>query len=346
MPRTRLLALLAIAVVAGLMVTGCKNPIGLTEDTRITSHWVYEPEVYTNWAGSNIDVGTVTVWNTPETLYIKYDMTGNWWLEETHAHVALKLKDIPQRYGVPTPDRFEFKDDWHPRVKTCTYAIPVRKGWNVGVNLYMATHSVVVKVDRRGRVTQREEGWAGPYFFSGGNLCCHKERYIKYEFKEVYKDVTLPTGTVQMRVNLDGGNSQFTVELKGVPDGFDVWDANWVGWCGEHGIKSQYNTWFDVTLVSSQDPNLPERFQNAGWHKVNYLLNHKHMEDGSTFVDVQIAAWYLLGQWQKSLGSWSQTLVDEANANAGSWQPAKGDWIAVICVTPTEVQAPFIEVDP
>jgi len=191
MPRTRLLALLAIAMVAGLMVTGCKSPMGLNltdDDTRITSHWVYTPEVYTNWAGSNINVGTVTVWNVPDTLYIQYDMTGDWWLEETQAHVALKLKNIPQRNGVPTPDRFEFRNDWRKRVKTCTYAIPVRDGWNVGVNLYKATHSVVVKVNRRGGVTQREEGWAGPYFFSGGNLCCHGARYIKYAFKEVYKD--------------------------------------------------------------------------------------------------------------------------------------------------------------
>jgi len=32
MKRTRLLAVLAIAMVAGLLVTGCKSPMGLTPD--------------------------------------------------------------------------------------------------------------------------------------------------------------------------------------------------------------------------------------------------------------------------------------------------------------------------
>jgi len=351
MPRTRLLALLAIAVVAGLTVTGCKSPMGLSPDTRITSH-SGPTGVYTIWAGQHDSAGYVTVWFDETTFYIKYQTTGNWWIEETHADVQLELGLIPQKNGNPIPGKFEFKDDWKPRVQTCTYEIPIRGGWDCGVDLYIATHCVVAQLDG-GKYKNQQTGWAGPNEFPGKNWAL----YIKYK-RMCYKDpaLPLPTYTVQMRVNLDGGESQFAVELKGVPSGFDVWNETWLGWCGERGIKIPYGIWFDVTLVSSQDPNLPERFKNSGWHKVNYLLNHKHMKigegAGSTFVDVQIAAWYLLGQWTdkngnvKTLPSQAQVLVDEANENAGSWQPAKGDWIAVICVTPTEVQSPFIEVDP
>ena len=156
MKRTRLLAVLAIAVVAGLLVTGCKNPTDLSPDTRAASHWVgATPEVFTIWANPHTNVGSVSVWNTPDSLYITYTTTGRWWLEATDTHVALKLKNIPRRDGSPNPNRFEFQSDWHPRVQTCTLAIEMRDGWDVGKYLYIATHSVVVYVDNRGRVTDR-----------------------------------------------------------------------------------------------------------------------------------------------------------------------------------------------
>ncbi|GEM_PF-1767064 len=330
MQRTRLLVLLAITMVAGLLVTGCQGPIDATPGIGIASHMVpHAPENFTIWAGQNESAGVVTVWFDNANLYIKYDLTkGNWWLEETHAHVALKLKDIPQRYGVPKPYRFEFKDEWSPRVKTCTYAIPVRDGWNVGVNLYMATHSVVVKV-RNGRVTQREEGWAGPYFFSGGYLACHGPRYIKYEFQEVYKDLTLPTDSVKMVVYLDTvevgyePKAHFRVALESVPSGYDVWneppspwthepwnaprDSFWPGWCAEYangitpsGAQPSYNIpydfvkWYHVRLWSSQDPNLPDRdpMDNDAWDNVNWLINNKL--DGASAQEVQVAFWWLL----------------------------------------------------
>jgi len=233
MRRIRLLAVLAIAMVAGLLVTGCKGPMDLTPDAEPAAHWVLEPEVFTIWAGPNYNVGNVTVWNTPETLYLKYDMSGSWWLEKTRAHVALKLKDIPQKNRVPQTTKFEFKNVWQPRVKTCTYAIPVRTGWDVDVNLYIATYSVVVKVNSRGNVTQREDGWAGPYFFSDGAVLCHGPRYIKYKFKDVYKDLDLPptddpcSMAVFRDVNVPPGyyaKGRFRVALSGVPPGYDVWD--------------------------------------------------------------------------------------------------------------------------
>ena len=172
MPRTRLLALLAIAMVARLMVTGCKSPMGLTDDIGTASHWVLGgPEVFTLWTVHNQNVGTVTVWNTPDTLYIKYNTTGCWWLDATHAHVALSLAGIPQRNHCPLPDRFMLKNCWRPRVQTCTYAIPVRTGWTIGADLYIATHGGAVQLGRGGRVTKRDDSWAGPYFFSQGDCC-------------------------------------------------------------------------------------------------------------------------------------------------------------------------------
>lgn len=382
MKPTRLLAILAIAMVAGLMVSGCKDPIGLTQDTRTATHWVSgPPEVYTIWANPHTNVGSVSVWNTPDSLYITYKTTGRWWIEKTQTHVALQLKDIPQRYHVPKPDRFEFQNDWHPRVQTCTLAIEKRDGWDVGTYLYIATHSVVVYVDSRGRVTQREEAWAGPYFFEDGAVLCYGPRYIKYTVKDAYKDVDLPPGddlpvdSVSMSIKKTmfngtiyttsgttppGDFAAFKVTLWNVPGStplpplYDVYDGDWPGWCLELGT-SIYDTAkeYRAKLYSDQDPNLPTHLQSDKYDNLNYLINHKI--PGCTAVDVQTAIWYIMGGLTNfgTLPPLAQQMVTEANANGDGWHPGPGQWVGVLAHgkltgdrSTEDAQLVMLEVDP
>ena len=339
----RTLALLAVAMAAGLLLTGCKSPMGLAPDANIAWHWVPGPEVFTLWTVHNQNVGTVTVWNTPDTLYIKYNTTGCWWLDATHAHVALSLAGIPQRNHCPLPDRFMLKNCWRPRVQTCTYAIPVRTGWTVGADLYIATHGGAVQLGRGGRVTKRDDSWAGPYFFSQGD-CCGKARYIKYTFKKAYKDVTLPTGAVTMVGSYPGTNSYWDMALSGVPTGFDVWDGTWRGWCAEQNVYMTPGVAYSVVLWSTANPNLPQRCQNAGWDNVNYLLNHK--VPGASSLQVEQAVWWLLGTGDYPTDPVAKAMADDAAANGDGWYPGAGDQIAVITETADNVQLCFIEVDP
>ena len=381
MPRTRLLALLAITMVAGLMVTGCKSPMGLTDDIGTASHWVLGgPEVFTLWAGQNIDAGKVTVWNTEQTLYIKYQTTGNWWLEETHAHVALSVDGIPHSKGGPIPGKFEFSNTYNPRVQTETYTIPIgdRDGWKDGVDLYIATHCVVSQLIN-GKYKNQQTGWAGPYDYPGKNWA----KYIKYKFT-AYKDVTLPTvlpnpaDSVEMSVyddlNLPALTTvaRFRVALKDVPDGYDVWNAPgpnfdppyWGGWCAEHanGITPSgvYGTaWYHVRLWSSQSESLPDRdkLETGAWGNVNYLLNHKDPE--ATVYEIQVAIWWLMTPHDPTLlpdhplVGRAKAMHDEAEKFGNGWRPIPGahQVLAVICDAPnypdgTPVQRVFIEVDP
>lgn len=380
MKRTRLLAILAIAAVAGLVVTGCKSPMGLTpdQDTRTSSHWVLHPEVDTIWAGPHYNVGAVTVWNTPDSLYITYTTTGHWWLAQTQTHVALKLKNIPQTRGAPDPDRFEFQHRWRPRVQTCTLAIANRNGWDVGDTLYIATHSVVDYVDNHGRVTQEEDGWAGPYFFNyGSGLCCNRERYIKYQLKSAYKDVNLPplpTDSAKMAVYQTEILSYFDVVLDSVPVGYpvpyDVYNGHWLGWCAEHsvgivpsGLIPGDITWYHVHFWSSEDPLLPDMplVDKNAWPNVNYLLNHKLT--GATAHEIQVALWWLLTpsdsvalRSDAPLVGNAKVMHDSAMLYGNNWHPSKGQVLAVICDAPPivgpwskdpmPIQRVFIEVDP
>lgn len=345
MKRTRLLAVLAIAMVAGLLLTGCQDPMDFDSGANIAWHWEPGPMVYTLWAGQHINAGTVSVWNTPDTLYIKYDMAENWWLEETHVHAALELESIPHsKKGNPIPGKFEFKDDWDPRVQTCTYAIPFRDGWGVDTCLYIATHAVAVRLVK-GKVKQRETGWGGDNEFPGKNWA----KYIRYCFRRAYKDVTLPTEWITMVAHLTvgqpGAESYWLVTLSGVPPGYDVWNGDWLGWCGEMWIGLEPETEYSVRLWSTFDPNLPPRLQHDHWDNINYLLNHKHPD--ATAEDIQYAIWYLRGDVLPTGGyPLSMEMYNDAMLNGTDWYPSSGDWVAVLLETPERVQLCFIEVDP
>jgi len=354
MSKSRLLALLAITMATGLLLTGCKDMMGVDPDADIAWHWEPGPEVYALWADGRDSIGTVSVSNTPETLYIKYNVTDNWWLDETHVHAALRLKDIPQMRGQPVPEKFEFGDRWRPRVQSCTYAIRRKTGWDDDDMLYIATHALAVKLDRRGRVIRRVTCWAGPYFFQrygvGTACCCEKARYIKYMLKKAHKNVTLPTDWVTMVAHGVDPTLQDTsyllVTLSKVPSGYDVWNGDWRGWCGEYWVHMKQDTPYTVRLWSSIDPELPARLQDTMWDNINYLLNNRI--PGATAWDVQLAIWVLRGDFKKMPTGYplAQQMYDDALAHGDGWYAGKGDWIAVIIETPERVQLCFIEVDP
>jgi len=349
MKRTRLLAVLAIAMVAGLLFTGCQDPMDFDSDANIAWHWVSQPVVHTLWAGQHINAGTVTVWSTEETLFVRYDMAENWWLEETHAHVAQTLKGIPQtKKGNPIPGQFEFKDDWDPRVKTCTYAIPVRTGWEPPVCLYIATHAVAVEMVN-GTVKQRQTGWAGDREFPGKNWAL----YFKYCRRLDRKDVTLPTEWVTMVAHNTsknpGAESYWLVTLSDVPGDpgdYDVWNGDWLGWCGEMWVGLTPDVPYSIRLWSSILPGLPPRLQHDRWDNINYLLNHKHPD--ATAMDIQTAIWLIRGDLKVLPTGYplSLEMYNDAMLNGNDWYPGSGDWIAVILETPERVQLCFIEVDP
>ena len=347
MSKSRLLALLAITMVAGLLVTGCKNPMGLAPDTGIAWYWAARPEAFVLWAGKTINAGTVTIWVDAEFVYVKYDMAANWKLEETHVQVDDWLDGIPQRKGNPPPGQFEYGTTHNPRVQTYTYAIPLESDWDGTTTLYIATHAVAVQLDAYGGVVQRQTGWAGGKDFPGKNWA----KYILY-LPKAFKDVTLPTGTVKMRgTHLTPPPSYWDIELANVPSGYDVWNGHWKGWCAEENVLIVAGDWYDVKLWSTANPNLPTRCANAGWDNINYLLNHR--ATGAATGEIQYAIWYLLGEdvdYPTGVGEAYdrvRSMIDDAVANGDDWYPTgSGDWIAVILETAEYYQLCFIEVDP
>jgi len=118
------------------------------------AHVEGSPQVKTLFAGQDIPVGTVSVWNDGTNLYVKYQTTDDWVMTETHLHVATSEEDIPQTEakgkskgndgGNPIPGHFTYGDCYDPAVTEDEFTIPLN-GWGAGTSLYIAAHAVVQK---------------------------------------------------------------------------------------------------------------------------------------------------------------------------------------------------------
>lgn len=129
---------------------------------------------------SAIDVGEVIVWNDLDYLYVMYVTTGDWYMTETHLHVADNLVDIPQtKKGNPIPGQFDYAKDHAPAVKEYTYMIPWT--WEPLTTLVIAAHAVVqmeIGVDEEGDpIYQEETAWGDGLDFEGRNWAT----YFEYE---------------------------------------------------------------------------------------------------------------------------------------------------------------------
>jgi len=120
----------------------------------------------TLYAGQDIDAGTVKVWNDEDTLYVRYETTGDWVVTETHLHVAADLAGIPtNKPGNPIPGHFSNGASYDPPVTEDTFAFDLDgMGWSEGDTLYIAAHAVVDDGE------QQESAWAdGTRFVKRGN---------------------------------------------------------------------------------------------------------------------------------------------------------------------------------
>ena len=77
------------------------------------AHTEENPASAVLYAGKDINVGELQVWNDAENLYVKYVLDSDWCLTEYHLHVATSLGDIPQtKKGNPKPGQFAYKAEY------------------------------------------------------------------------------------------------------------------------------------------------------------------------------------------------------------------------------------------
>ena len=146
----KLYYLIILTVILGLVLTGCLlsnvGQVPTNEQsgiTYLTKGIPGDPDVFTLYAGQDIDVGTVSVWNDAgDYLYVRYNTTGNWVMTETHLHVATSSELIPQKNGNPIPGKFDYKGE-HVYETEVLYEIPLT--WGPATELFIAAHAKVIR---------------------------------------------------------------------------------------------------------------------------------------------------------------------------------------------------------
>lgn len=90
------------------------------------------------WAGKNTNVGSVTVTQDLNNVYIEYKTTGTWVIKETHLDIS--TQNYSQRGA---PGLYDYQSSNGNGVTSYKYTIP--KTWPAGTKLYFLAHAVVGK---------------------------------------------------------------------------------------------------------------------------------------------------------------------------------------------------------
>ena len=184
--------LIVLTLILGLVLTGCLlsnvGQVPATEQsgiTYLTKGTETDPDEFPLYAGQDIPVGTVYVWNDGTNLTITYDTTdSDWVMTETHLAVVDKFDDFPMtKKGNPIPGQFpyqccydETEGEWlfvkkpDTLAGTCdadgkedatmtaiTYTIPL--DWGPNTQLYIAAHAVVQKCETESFTFNPELTW-------------------------------------------------------------------------------------------------------------------------------------------------------------------------------------------
>ena len=127
---TYLMAILALSLV------GCeKEIVSFEKDTKdlrtqsimneIESELCGDPFITPIFAGQTINVGTLTVGNDETNLYVSYQLTGNWLIQETHLYVG-PCDQIPlNNAGNPQFGHFPYSSTNNPPTNLVEFTIPL-----------------------------------------------------------------------------------------------------------------------------------------------------------------------------------------------------------------------------
>ncbi len=271
---------------------------------------------------SAIDVGEVCVWEEDGDLYVKYiidpeEQSDNWYITETHLHVATSLDDIPTagRTNNPVPGRFTYGDD-HDYVTNYTYVI---EDIGSGTDYYIAAHAVV-------------ETREGGFELLETMLPQCVEFNVIFPGSSSYFDTTimgdgLLEGSyngwcVQTGVRIEGDGRPYNAIVYSSYD-YSLYEIYWPDWGNE-----------EITL---------ENFTLDNMVYVNWIINQDYVDTSVdelgtfTFGDVQMAIWHFVADVESMDAPDSDTervqyIIDAAIEEGEGFEPACGDKIALVFV--------------
>jgi len=156
----KLIYLIILLLILGLVLTGCflsnVGQVPANDQSGITYLTKGGSGPFPLYAGQDMLVGNVLVWNDDEELCVRYELNQDaldegWLLTETHIAVAYVLDGIPQtKKGNPIPGQFPYGDDNLGGEESYEECIPfeeIEGGIECDVELYIAAHAKIQKLE-------------------------------------------------------------------------------------------------------------------------------------------------------------------------------------------------------
>jgi len=174
-------------------------------------------------------------------------------------------------------------------------------------------------------------------------------RFPKYQPTNVCNPVILLPEVAVTMVVYDGidlvygtGMSYFDTFLSDVPNGFDVVNGHYLGWCSQKWVFIDRGVPYSVMLYSSYDPSMPAPFQDNDWDKINYILNNKQGD----WINIQDAIWYYLDFPPNNPSDPDyQAMILAADTFGNDFCPDPGDTIAILAYANEQTQRCFFEIE-
>ena len=132
--------------------------------------------------------------------------------------------------------------------------------------------------------------------------------------------------------------SNSDVVLSGVPEGHDVSNETYLGWCVEMAVDVELEVLFEGRLFNLNEA--PTEFGGIDWNRILYILNHKQGGRG----DVQLAIWFFTDE-NNDLSPAAMAMVQAAIDEGANYVPQPGDIGAVLLLPANaNIQVMIIEV--
>jgi hypothetical protein len=153
--------------------------------------------------------------------------------------------------------------------------------------------------------------------------------------------IDLPAGDYDIRMKaVYGIQDYFDITLSNVPDGYDLANGVYPGWCVQKAIAMVLNVDHSIYLYSSLSDSLPADFQEMPWDKINYIINHKN---GASRTSIQNAIWCYTDNESCENDSVALALYNAAYNYSGPYIPQVGDVVALPIKGWQRIQLTFLE---
>jgi hypothetical protein len=317
-------ALLLLLALFAFMNAGCSNSGGMTPTINpaevrtadyVPDEFCGEATEVILLAGKNTEVGTVTVYNDENCLYVHYDVNAPWVITETHVAVSDTFAGLPQtKTGNPKVGNFPYEMD---------ECIDLNQ-WPIGTELFIAAHAVVEMYGEGGELIKGETAWGkGDPFNVKGSWAM----YFKYTTQNCCLELDLPEDMITF--NLSWGTDSYIINnMWDVPDGYWIDDGSYPAWCTDKYHYIYLGTVYQAYVYNSYAPETwpdDERLDNP-WDKINWIFNNR---DGYSKDQVQAAIWWFTDQVAYSDPGVAQ-LVADADMYGAGFTPGADDTMAII----------------